>query len=156
MRGPLASVKRKALRLKMQYNPDGSHGAAFKMTSWPRLFFVVFLAVVASRTSGAQSCSPSGAGECCAEKTAGQCFEVHGRYGIYVENNGIWILRERRLVFTAGDEKLDAMINANCDSFGHAIDGDFVVCPVTPRQRGHLQYVCIRRYSHLKVVPRPK
>jgi hypothetical protein len=104
--------------------------------------------------AAAQNCGPTGSGACCVAKAAGQCFTVHGRYGIYVENNGIWVMHERRLLSTAGDGEMDAMIYAKGGSFDYALEGDFLVCPITPRKSGHLQYVCIREHSHLKIVGR--
>jgi hypothetical protein len=91
----------------------------------------------------------------CTETKVGGCFSVHGRYAIYVENNGIWVIGTRRLLVTAGDEKLDAMINTKGDWQDYALVGDFAVCPMTEFQRGHKQTVCIKSYSNLKMIKRP-
>jgi hypothetical protein len=40
--------------------------------------------------SADKDCTKTGSGKCCTETKFGRCFFVHGRYAIYVENNGIW------------------------------------------------------------------
>jgi len=116
------------------------------------ILVVVILAVSAVQ---AQNCiSGTGAGQCCQATRYGACFKVHGRYGIYVENNGIWIIGTKRLLSTAGDEKLDDMIYAAGGSFDHGLAGDFVVCPMSKYLPEHSQAVCVQRYSNLRVVER--
>jgi hypothetical protein len=112
-----------------------------------RLLFVLALSSVLSvNTAVAENCT---------ESQAGKCFKVHGRYAIYVENNGIWVMGTNRLLSTAGDKKLDDMINDKGDWENYAIVGDFVVCPLTKYIRGHKQTVCIKSYANLKIVKRP-
>ena len=99
-------------------------------------------------------CNPQGSGQCCVATTIGSCFALHGRYGIYVENNGIWSIRERRLLITAGDAALDEQIYKLGGSFNHALEGDFKVCPVSKDEHGRVASVCVQSSNILKPVER--
>jgi hypothetical protein len=98
----------------------------------------------------------SGSGQYCRQTSFGVCRSVHGRYGIYVENDGIVDLRTKELLSTAGDETLDQMIRAAGGEFDHEVLGDFVVCPTSPHEWPErtraVQAVCVQSYKHTKVV----
>lgn len=79
---------------------------------------------------------------------------MHGRYAIYVENNGIVEIAARRLFTTAGDGALDKMIYQAGDWENFALLGDFTVCPNSKYRVGHRQSVCIQAYKNIKVVKR--
>src|SRR5271169_1806983 len=103
----------------------------------------------------AEDCSKTGSGTCCAETSFGKCFSLHGRYAIYVENNGIWAISQKRLLPTAGDGDLDQMIRDRGDWQDFDLVGDFTVCPLQPFKRGHRQPVCVQSYRNIKVTKRP-
>jgi len=102
-----------------------------------------------------KDCSKTGSGKCCVETSVGKCFSVHGRYAIYVENNGIWAISQRRLLPTAGDGDLDQMIRDRGDWQDFDLVGDFAVCPLDKFKRGHRQSVCVQGYRNIKVTKRP-
>jgi hypothetical protein len=102
-----------------------------------------------------KDCRKTGSGKCCGETSLGKCFSVHGRYAIYVENNGIWFIAERRLLPTAGDGDLDQMIRVRGDWQNFDLVGDFTVCPLSTFQHGHRQSVCVQSYRNIKVMKRP-
>ncbi len=121
-----------------------------------RTLLIVFLIVIAGlSTVHAQDCRGTGSGSCCHPTQYGKCFKVHGRYAIYVENNGIWMIGTRRLLSTAGDEKLDKLIEAQGDWQEYALIGDYVVCPASMYRPKQMQSVCVQSYTHLRVVKRP-
>jgi len=119
---------------------------------------LVVLATLVALTVAASAdkdCSKTGSGKCCTETSFGKCFSVHGRYAIYVENNGIWAISEKRLLPTAGDGDLDKMIRDRGDWQDFDLVGDFTVCPLSRFKQGHRQSVCVQGYRNLKVVKRP-
>jgi len=119
---------------------------------------LVVLAIVVMLTAAAfadKDCSKTGSGKCCTETSFGKCFSVHGRYAIYVENNGIWAISQRRLLSTAGDGDLDQMIRDRGDWQDFDLVGGFRVCPLSRFKQGHTQSVCVQSYRDLKVMKRP-
>jgi len=121
------------------------------------LSILFLLATLSTVALVAQNCPGTGAGSCCTAKETGQCFKVHGKYAIYVENNGIWITQTKKLLTTAGDGDLDDKIYAAGDWQDYALSGDFTVCSSTKYRypARHRQYVCIQSYKNIKVVKRP-
>jgi hypothetical protein len=116
------------------------------------------LAIVVALTVAAladKNCSTTGSGKCCTETSFGKCFSVHGRYAIYVENNGIWAISQKRLLLTAGDGDLDQMIYDRGDWQDFDLVGDFTVCPLSRFKQGHRQSVCVQGYRNLKMMRRP-
>jgi len=90
----------------------------------------------------------------CTEAKVGKCFTVHGRYAIYAENNGIWVIGTKRLLSTGGDDQLDDMIVSRGNWLDYAIVGDFTMCPLTRYERGHKQSVCVQSYKNVRVTKR--
>jgi hypothetical protein len=124
-----------------------------------RLALVILAVLVVTGSSNrslAQADKRTGSGECCRQTSFGVCRNVHGRYGIYVENNGIVDIRTKELLSTPGDEKLDQMIRAAGREFDHEVLGDFVVCPTSLRERPErtrdVQAVCVQSFKNTKVV----
>jgi hypothetical protein len=102
------------------------------------LFF--FLAATTIGTADAAECK---------ETNFGKCFNVHGRYNIYVDGDAIWIIGTKRRL-DAVDDNLDMML----DKAGwedHSIYGDFVVCPESTYQPRHRQAVCIQSYKNIRL-----
>lgn len=104
----------------------------------------------------AQSHVGTGSGSGCKQSSFGVCRTVHGRYGIYVENDGIVDDRKGELLSTAGDGELDSMIRAAGDEYDSEILGDFVVCPLSarraPGRTKSVQFVCVRSYKRTQVI----
>lgn len=119
---------------------------------------VVFILLWASFSLVASDSSEQG--KYCIRTRYGSCRLVHGRYGIYVENNGILNSHTSELLGTAGDAELDEMIYRAGSSFEHEIAGDFMVCPMSPKQDPKqsrtraVQSVCVRSFSNTSVVAR--
>ena len=101
-----------------------------------------------------KDCTKTGSGKCCAETQFGKCFAVHGRYAVYVENNRIWVIGEKRLLTTAGDGDLDQMIYDRGDWQDFDLDGDFTVCPRSRLEQGQMQSVCVQSYKNIRVTKR--
>jgi hypothetical protein len=99
-------------------------------------------------------------GSRCTETRFGACRVVHGRYGIYVEANGIWDIRTSRLMTTGGDADLDQIIYNAGGSFDHEILGDFTVCPLSKMENPAQtptkawQAVCVQSFKNTKLVKR--
>jgi hypothetical protein len=127
-----------------------------KRRFWTKFVPAVLVIAAISGQGLARADERSGSGEYCKQTSFGICRNVHGRYGIYVENNGIVDLRTKELLSTAGDEKLDQMIRVAGGEFDHEVLGDFAVCPTSPHQRPHrtkaVQSVCVQSYKSTKVV----
>jgi hypothetical protein len=119
------------------------------------LLTVLLIALLANCTVYAQEINSTGSGAQCVQRDAGRCFDVRGRYAIYVENNGIWVVGTRRMLSTAGDSKLDKLINEHGDWQDYAIMGNFRVCPTSKYEHGHMQGVCVQSYRNLKIIKRP-
>jgi hypothetical protein len=122
--------------------------------------FLLILAAISPAQSRASDSAQQGSGRYCTKTHFGTCRVVHGRYGIYVEANGIWDIRSKKLLTTAGDADLDNMIYAAGGSFDHEILGDFAVCPTseifdpsTKRTKAS-QAVCVQSFKRTKVVKR--
>src|SRR5882724_5150225 len=116
------------------------------------------VALLVSLTASAfadKDCSKTGSGKCCEEASYGKCFVVHGRYAVYVENNGIWVISQKRLLRTAGDGDLDQMIYDRGDWQDFDLVGDFTVCPLSKFKQGHMQSVCVQSHRNVKVMERP-
>jgi hypothetical protein len=96
----------------------------------------------------ADSVGPGGE---CTETTFGRCFSVHGRYAIYANADGIWIVGTKRVLRTT-DNRLDKMIMQKGDWLDYAIVGDFQVCPRSIYKPGRLQQVCMQRYENIHIV----
>jgi hypothetical protein len=73
---------------------------------------------------------------------------------MYADGDRIWMIGTKRLL-SGGDNKLDAMIQAQGHWWDSVIYGDFAVCPLTPDRPGHLQTVCIQSYKNIKIAKRP-
>jgi hypothetical protein len=86
----------------------------------------------------------------CKETQAGRCFTVHGRYSIYANRDGIWIIGTRR-VLNANSDELDHKIQQAGGDYDHSIYGDFTVCPETKYEPGHLQTACIQSYKNINL-----
>jgi hypothetical protein len=115
-------------------------------------------ALFVSLTSAAfadKDCSKTGSGKCCTDAIYGKCFSVHGRYAVYVENNGIWVISQKRLLRTAGDGDLDQNIYDRGDWQDFDLVGDFTVCPLSKFKQGRRQSVCVQSYRNIKVMKRP-
>lgn len=84
-------------------------------------------------------------------KTAeyGKCYEVHGRYAIYVQRDAIWPVGTHRLLSTT-DAELDRMLEQSGWE-DHVVFGDFSVCPTSAYKRGEMQSVCIQSYRNLRI-----
>jgi hypothetical protein len=82
----------------------------------------------------------------------GECFLVHGRIRLY---NGtpsirIWPIGTKRLLGVLPPENEIMPLNVfKHIAWGIDIFGDFVVCPFTKEQIGHMQCVCIESASNL-------
>jgi len=118
------------------------------------IVFAVFVGLAVSAAAD-KDCTKTGSGTCCTEAKFGKCFSVHGRYAIYVENNGIWAIGERRLLPTAGDGDLDQLIYDRGDWQDFDLVGDFTVCPLSRFELGHRQSVCVQSYKNIGVTKRP-
>jgi hypothetical protein len=102
------------------------------------LFVICLLTALTSVTVSAAECK---------EMNFGKCFSVHGRYNIYADGDAIWIIGTKRRLEATSD-KLDEMLEkAGWET--HSIYGDFVVCPESAYQPGHLQAVCIQSYKNI-------
>lgn len=109
---------------------------------------ILFLTLLVGLTTGVARAND------CSETKLGKCYFLHGRYTINVQNNGIWVIGTKRLLCTAGDEKLDDMIRGKGDWLDYAIVGDFTVCPLTKFEPGHMQSVCAQSYRNIRVTKR--
>lgn len=103
------------------------------------LLFLVLFCVLAAGIVSAESCGGN---------AAGKSFAVHGRYAIYVEGDAIWIVGTKRLLSAVSDD-LDHMLEAKGWE-DYVVYGDFIVCPMTRFQRGHMQAVRILSYKNLR------
>jgi hypothetical protein len=90
----------------------------------------------------------------CKENPAivGECFKIHGRISLY---NGtpsirIWPVGTKRLlgVLPSENEIMPANVSKHI-AWGTDIFGDFLVCPFTKQESGHMQFVCIESASNL-------
>ena len=124
------------------------------MTRPSLIIFAVLVGLTAGAFAG-KDCTKTGSGQCCTETRFGNCFSVHGWYAIYVENNGIWVISQKRLLPTAGDGGLDQMIYDRGDWQDFDLVGDFTVCPLSKFKQGHRQSVCVQSYRNIKVAKRP-
>lgn len=67
----------------------------------------------------------------------------------------LWPVGTKRMLGVTGGAILDDAINPiwpqnlKFNPGVNAIYGDFLVCPFTPEQKGHLQLVCIESATHL-------
>lgn len=91
------------------------------------------------------------ADDSCKETNFGKCYSVHGRYAIYVQNNGIWVIGSKRLLLATSD-KLDAMILDKGNWLDYAVIGDFTVCPRSRYEVGHKQQLCVQSYKNTRIV----
>jgi len=123
------------------------------MTARSLIIFVAFVGLTVGAAAD-KDCTKTGSGKCCAETQFGKCFAVHGRYAVYVKNNGIWVIGEKRLVTTAGDGDLDQMIYNRGDWQDFDLDGDFTVCPRSSFEQGQMQQVCVQSYKNIRVTKR--
>jgi hypothetical protein len=118
------------------------------------------LTVILPFNSPASDNAQTGSGKFCTQTRFGACRVVHGRYGIYVENNGIFDIRSKKLLTTAGDGELDKMIYAAGSSFDHEVLGDFTVCPIsktydpTESRTKASQAVCVQSFTKTRVAKR--
>lgn len=88
----------------------------------------------------------------CKETEYGKCYEVHGRYAIYVEGDAIWPVGTHRLL-NATDPELDKMLE-QAGWEDHVVFGDFSVCPASAYKRGEMQSVCIQSKRNLRITHR--
>ena len=123
-------------------------------------FVVAGTLLLLSVSSMLSDSAKTGSGNKCTQTPFGECRVVHGRYGIYVENNGIWDIRTKKLLTTAGDPDLDQMLHKAGVSFEHEILGDFKVCPLSKLQNPAnsptkaWQAVCVQSFKNTTVVKR--
>jgi len=110
-----------------------------------RILNVLWLATLLSLQNPSASANAGG----CKEAHFGKCYEVHGRYAIYVEGDAIWPVGTHRLLSTTNPE-LDKMLQQSGWE-DHAIFGDFSVCPTSLYKRGEMQSVCIQSYRNLRI-----
>jgi hypothetical protein len=97
---------------------------------------------------------PAGAQECRQlnqNRIVGQCSWVRGRYNIYADGDGIWIVHSHRRLSVVDDE-LDQKLQARGWEDWSAF-ANFRVCPLSPFVRGHMQSVCIEDYKNLRFEP---
>ena len=117
----------------------------------------VMLLVVPTIASDNPRC---GSGKYCKQSGFGACRTIRGRYGIYVESNGIIEVRTKRLLSTAGDGELDQMIYDTGGEFDHELLGDFTICPMSKLENPinsnfrDWQTVCVQSYKNTRVVKR--
>ena len=87
----------------------------------------------------------------------GACYSIHGRLNLGADTVRLWLWpvgTKRYLGVTGGptlDDSIDPVFPQNL-RFPHGdetIYGDFVVCPFTPEQKGHMRLVCIESATHL-------
>jgi hypothetical protein len=90
----------------------------------------------------------------CKENPAivGECFKIHGRISLYNGTPGvrIWPVGTKRLlgVLPSENEIMPPNVSKHI-ALGTDIFGDFVVCPFTKQEPGHMQFVCIESASNL-------
>ncbi len=82
------------------------------------------------------------------------CYETRGRAQAY---NGtpsirIWKVGTSRLLGIKDDhfEHLPIVVKENIE-FGVKIFADFVVCPLSPDQPGHMQIVCVESAKNIRI-----
>jgi hypothetical protein len=91
---------------------------------------------------------------------AGSCFVVHGK--MYNANGGslarIWKIGTNHVLGVVGWENIDLPpeIGSHIQSFDDVLFGDFLVCPYTEEETGHMQMVCVQSGTHLRSVPAKK
>jgi hypothetical protein len=85
---------------------------------------------------------------------AAQCFTVHGRLDFY--NGGpttrIWVIGTHHILGVYDEivpENVSGKLDWNTDVFA-----DFLVCPFTRGNQGHMQPVCIESARNVRTVPR--
>ncbi len=125
-----------------------------------RRVILTLIAIGLSSLSCASDNAKIGSGSYCTQTRFGACRVVHGRYGIYVEANGIWDIHRSRLLTTSGDAELDQIIYNAGGSFEHEIVGEFAVCalskmenPAQTRTKAW-QAVCVQSFKNTKLVKR--
>ncbi|HYW69667.1 MAG TPA: hypothetical protein VE961_01455 [Pyrinomonadaceae bacterium] len=94
---------------------------------------------------------------------AGKCFNVHGRLSVYNGTPSIrlWPAGTRRLLGVIdpndtsnapGPSVLPLDIKSKLD-WDKDVFGDFLVCPLTKAQPGHMQTVCLESGRNLSIHP---
>ncbi len=123
-----------------------------------RRAILTLFAIGLSVSSWASDDAKTRSGSYCTQTRFGACRVVRGRYGIYVEANGIWDIHASRLLTTAGDADLDQMIYSAGGSFDHEIAGEFKVCPLSKMENPAQtrtkawQAVCVQSFKNTKLV----
>ncbi len=88
----------------------------------------------------------------CSDVAVDNSFKVHGRLSLYngTPSARIWIIGTKRILGVPDDylPNLPDSIT-HLISWEAAIYGDFVVCPLTQQNPGHMQLVCIESASNL-------
>ena len=117
-------------------------------------FLIAYSAIAASRFPEAASCRTR-------PDVVGRCFTVHGRLSVYNGTPSIrlWPLGSKRLLGildpndvssapgpTVLPEEIKNKLDWNKDVFG-----DFFVCPLSRKQPGRMQTICLDSGNHLTV-----
>jgi hypothetical protein len=119
-----------------------------------RVILLFLFLISISNSARARDSAEQGSGKFCTQKEFGGCFTVHGRYAIYVEANGIWVIGTKHLLRTAGDADLDDLIYKQGDWQDWALSGDYHVCPLSAFHRGRMQGVCVQSYKNIRAIKR--
>ncbi len=108
------------------------------------LMLVLFL----TGSLGAEDCT-------CGEdgKGVGPTFTVHGRIRCYNGGwpNRIWVVGTKRLIGIPEFSPLPDNLDSVYIPYKNEVFGDFVLCPLTERKAGEMQFVCMLSASHLVV-----
>lgn len=85
------------------------------------------------------------------------CFEVHGRLSFWngAPSARIWPVGTKRLLGVHSDI-LPPALEQKPRGFETEWWADFTVCPFTPSQPGHMQFVCIESWRHLIIKQHPE
>ena len=123
------------------------------------------LLLICTTTILAQQTKPDKAAAQCKNNAdlVGQCFRLHGRafFSNGTPDLRIWQVGTNRILGVTGHPQADDadtpivppnLLNALA-GFDHFLFGDFEVCPLTPKQQGHMQMVCVERAEHLAIKP---
>ena len=86
-------------------------------------------------------------------QVVGPCFKVHGRMSQY--NGGtsfrIWKIGTHRMLGVANEVDPPKELLDKFRDFDTEVYGDFLVCPLTTEQPGHMQMVCVQSVKNAVV-----
>jgi len=131
------------------------------MSTYPKLsaisvfaLLITYTAIAESRHTEASSCRTR-------PDVVGRCFNVHGRLSIYNGTPSIrlWPIGSKRMLgvldptdisSAPGPSVLPDDIKQKLD-WNKDVFGDFFVCPLSRRQPGRMQTICLDSGKHLNV-----